>query len=98
MRNMAHEAGYRALNEVEMGRTVLILFPNKSWGAVMFEMGQWPEGITPGTTDCPEDAIPVYTVITVADEKCDQEMVSSVPCSKRIRIFKDGRDNVVEYL
>ena len=45
MRNMAHEAGYKALDEKAKGRITTILFPNKNWSPAIFEMGPAPDGI-----------------------------------------------------
>ncbi len=97
MRSMSEAAGYMALDELKEGRKTLILFPDKSWGAVMFEMGTWPEGIFPATCE-DEEFSEVDTIITVDDAACDQEAVKQAGGTKRIRIFRGEREDEIELL
>lgn len=68
MRNLAHEAGYAALDEIELARQVLILFP-LGWGAVAFDMGRPPEGvyIRFASSEPGLKSLAIATLITVDD-------------------------------
>lgn len=46
MRNLAHEAGFIALDELKIVERVGLLMP-RGWGAIAFDMGTWPDGIDP---------------------------------------------------
>lgn len=100
MRNMAQDAGYMALEEVENGRTAMILFPTSNWGAVMFDMGCVPKGIFLRTSNRHSNlkSIVLDTVILVAadDDDWDQEELALVKerlrgCAKPklISIFRE---------
>ena len=100
MRNMAKDAGYMALEEVQNGRTAMILFPTSSWGAVMFDMGCVPEGIFLRVSNRHSNlkSIVLDTLILVAadDDGWDQEGLALVKerlrgCAnpKLISIFRE---------
>jgi len=86
MSTLSQRALSIALNEISDGHTVLILFPDVFWQAII-ERIHWPLPIIIEFADCLKFARAVDTVITVCDEDCNQEMISSVPCNKVVRIF-----------
>ncbi len=89
MRNLAHEAGFMALDEVKEGRTVLVLFPTNTWGAVMFDMGPAPKGVFMSTCESEDPYPEVDTVITVDDAACEQEAVARAGGTKVLRVTRE---------
>ena len=67
MRNLAHEAGFLALDQLEeRGPNVVVLMP-PGWGAIAFDMGPWPEGIWPRFSDKHTElrSLPIHCLIVV---------------------------------
>ncbi len=77
MRNIAHEAGYRALDEKKEGRQCIMVLMPKGWGAIAFDMGSWPKGVWPRFSNLHSSlkSLPIETLIIVGKNH-DKEGVS----------------------
>ena len=88
MRSMSVDAGYMALDEAKEGRTTMILFPNKSWAMISFEMGQPPETVHLRFADEHTSlrSIALDTLILVAGNDADFDHDGMMIAKEKLRV------------